>query len=98
MNAVCADEQIKNAGFVAKIKRHTDTVLGKRTDPFRYACLLLSLPSFDTAGVSAVPHNALADAQALAAYVEGNLSGERGGMEEADLALLRNTCGESTVA
>lgn len=71
---------------------------GKRNDPFRYACLLLSLPGFDTAGASAVPHNALADAQALAAYVEGNLSGERGGMEEADLALLRNTCGESTVA
>lgn len=71
---------------------------GKRNDPFRYACLLLSLPGFDTAGASAVPHNALADARALAAYVEGNLSGERDGMEEADLALLRNTCGESTVA
>ncbi|MBB3034216.1 hypothetical protein [Alteriqipengyuania lutimaris] len=71
---------------------------GKRNDPFRYACLLLSLPGFDTAGASAVPHNALADAQALAAYVEGNLSGERSGMEEADLTLLRNTCGETTVA
>jgi len=71
---------------------------GKRNDPFRYACLLLSLYGFDTAGASAVPHNALADAHALAAYVEGNLSGERGGMVEADLALLRNTCGESTVA
>lgn len=71
---------------------------GKRNDPFRYACLLLSLPGFDTAGASAVPHNALADARALAAYVEGNLSAERTGMEAADLALLRNSCGESTVA
>ena len=71
---------------------------GKRNDPFRYSCLLLSLPRFSTARASAVPHNALADARALAAHVEANLAGEIDEMEEADLAMVRNACGESTVA
>lgn len=71
---------------------------GKRNDPLRYACLLLSLPGYSSASASEIPHNALADARALAAHVEGNLSGERSGMVEAELSLLRNTCGESTVA
>jgi|TARA_R100000049_G_C1946516_1_gene91876 hypothetical protein len=81
---------------------HFNTMLlrdhGKRNDPLQFACLLLHLPGFSTAGASEIPHNALADAQALAAYIEGNLSGERSGMGKADLTLLRNTCGESTVA
>ena len=81
---------------------HFNTMLlrdhGKRNDPFRYACLLLNLPGFDTAAASQTPHNALADAQALAAHVEGNLAGERSDIEPDDLALVRNACGLGTVA
>jgi len=68
---------------------------GKRNDPFRYTCLLLNLAGFDTALNSRNPHNALEDASALAAYVEGNLAGDIDDMEEADLALVRNACGTS---
>lgn len=71
---------------------------GKRNDPLRFACLLLHLPGFDTAEASALPHNALADAHALAAYVEGNLTGECDGMVAADLALIRNACGDAALA
>ncbi|WP_271079185.1 3'-5' exoribonuclease [Aurantiacibacter sp. MUD61] len=67
---------------------------GKRNDPFRYACLLLNLAGFDTALASRTPHNALEDARALAAYVEGALAGEHEDMDEADLALVRRACPE----
>lgn len=66
---------------------------GKRNDPFQFACLLLNLPGFDTAQASQVPHNALADAQALADFVERNLAGEYASMDEADMALVQNACG-----
>lgn len=71
---------------------------GKRNDPFQYACLLLNLPGFDTASASELPHNALADAKALADYVEKNLSGEFASMDAADLALVRNACPEDNLA
>ncbi|MDF7776278.1 hypothetical protein P1X14_13560 [Sphingomonas sp. AOB5] len=61
---------------------------GRRNDPLQFRCLLLDLPGFDTASASARPHNALADAHSLMAYVEANLRGERDGMCAADLALL----------
>lgn len=61
---------------------------GKRNDPLRFRCLLLALPDFDTARASARPHNALADAHSLMAYVEANLRGERHAMAAEDLALL----------
>lgn len=76
---------------------HLNTMLlrdhGRRNDPLQFSCLLLHLPGFDTATASEVPHNALADARALADYVEGNLSGTRAGMVPEDLALVRNACG-----
>ena len=62
---------------------------GKRNDPFRYACLLLHMPHFDTALASRVPHNALEDARALADHVERNLSGELATMDEPDIAMIR---------
>jgi len=65
---------------------------GKRNDPFQFACLLLNLAGFDTARASKVPHNALADAQALAGFVEANLCGEIHNMDEADLKLVQNAC------
>lgn len=65
---------------------------GKRNDPFQFACLLLNLPGFDTASVSEVPHNALADARVLADFVEANLAGERHNMDPSDLALVQNAC------
>ncbi|MGP1352806.1 MAG: hypothetical protein ACTS1Z_05735 [Parasphingopyxis sp.] len=71
---------------------------GKRNDPFQFACLLLNLPGFDTAQASETPHNALADAEALAAYVEANLAGERDDMCAEDLALVRNACAADGLA
>ena len=68
---------------------------GKRNDPFRYACLLIHTPRFDTALASRVPHNALEDARALADHVEKNLAGELAEMDPADLAMIRNACRES---
>tara|TARA_B100000678_G_scaffold270885_1_gene259150 strand:- start:459 stop:965 length:507 start_codon:yes stop_codon:yes gene_type:complete len=81
---------------------HFNTMLlrghGKRNDPFQYACLLLNLPGFDTARASEVPHNALADARALADFVEANLAGKVDGMVAEDLALVRNACGLGPLA
>lgn len=71
---------------------------GKRNDPFQFACLLLNLAGFDTALVSETPHNALADARALAAHVEANLAGAARDMAPEDLALVRNACGAETLA
>lgn len=71
---------------------------GKRNDPFQFACLLLNLPGFDTAAASETPHNALADAQSLTAFVEANLAGERDDMDAADMALLRNACADTGLA
>ncbi|MDE1468244.1 3'-5' exoribonuclease [Aurantiacibacter sp. D1-12] len=68
---------------------------GKRNDPFQYACLLLNLAGFDTAKASDIPHNALADARALADFVEANLAGELHNMAPEDLALVQNACGMS---
>ena len=65
---------------------------GKRNDPFQFACLHLNLAGFDTALSSHLPHNALADARALADHVEKNLSGDLSTMDEADLSLVRNAC------
>ena len=75
---------------------HFNTMLlrdhGKRNDPFQYACLLLSLPGFDTALASRTPHNALEDARALAHYVELHMAGEADDMAPEDLALVRKAC------
>ena len=68
---------------------------GKRNDPLQFATLLLNLPEFDTAHASAVPHNALADAQCLRDYVEAHLRGERSDMGTADFQLLQRICGET---
>ena len=65
---------------------------GKRNDPFQFACLLLNLAGFDTAQASDIPHNALADARALARFVEANLAGEVQNMDSQDIALVRNAC------
>ena len=64
---------------------------GKRNDPLQFRCLLLHLPGFDTASASARPHNALADAHSLKAYVEAHLTGDRHDMSAADLALLEGS-------
>ncbi len=65
---------------------------GKRNPPEQFRCLMLSLPGFDTATVSAVPHNALEDARVLRAFVEqGITDGAGGALTTADLALLRGT-------
>ncbi|NCP19665.1 MAG: hypothetical protein GW855_10975 [Erythrobacter sp.] len=81
---------------------HFNTMLlrdhGKRNDPFRFACLLLNLPEFDTARASELPHNALADARALASYVEGNLSATKPVMDPADLSLVQKACADSDLA
>ena len=81
---------------------HFNTMLlrdhGKRNDPFRYACLLLNLPGFDTASASEVPHNALADARALADHVEGNLRGDLSTMDPADLSLVQKACADADLA
>ena len=81
---------------------HFNTLLlrdhGKRNDPLRYACLLLNLSGFDTASASEVPHNALADARALADHVERNLAGEQATMDPAELAMVRNACRQSDLA
>jgi hypothetical protein len=71
---------------------------GKRNDPFQFACLLLNLPGFDTAQASAVPHNALEDAKALAAHVEANVRGEIHNMDAADLGLVQNACASADFA
>lgn len=71
---------------------------GKRNDPFQFASLLLNLPGFDTAHASRTPHNALADAEALAAYVEANLAGERDDMCAEDLDLVRSASAKPSIA
>ena len=70
---------------------------GKRNDPLQFACLLLHMPHFDTALASLKPHNALADARALAEHVEANLSGKLTEMDAADLDLVKRACGEATL-
>lgn len=81
---------------------HFNTMLlrdhGKRNDPLRYVCLLLNLPGFDTAHTSAVPHNALEDARALADHVEKNLAGELATMDPAELAMVRCASAQSDLA
>ena len=81
---------------------HFNTMLlrdhGRRNDPLRFACLLLNLGGFDTANASEVPHNALADARALADHVERNLSGELATMDPADLALVQKACADGDLA
>ena len=67
---------------------------GKRNDPFRYACLLLHMPGFDTALSSRLPHNALEDARALADHVEANLAGDIASMDAEDIALVRSASPE----
>jgi len=70
----------------------------RRGEPRRYCCLALNLDGFETALSSRQPHNALEDARAIAAYVEGNLSGDIDDMDAADLALVRNACGQTGLA
>jgi len=81
---------------------HFNTMLlrghGKRNDPLQFACLLLNLPGFSTSSASEVPHNALADARALADHVERNLSGELATMGPADLSLVQRACADSDLA
>ena len=81
---------------------HFNTLLlrdhGRRNDPLQFACLLLHLPGFDTARASEVPHNALADARALADHVERNLSGEIDTMDPADLSLVQKACADGDLA
>lgn len=81
---------------------HFNTMLlrdhGRRNDPLQFACLLLHLPGFDTASASKVPHNALADARALADHVERNLSGEIDTMDPADLSLVQRACADRDLA
>lgn len=65
---------------------------GKRNPPERFRCVLLSLPGFNTADVSRVPHRALEDAVALMEFVEqGILDGQGGALHNEDLRLLQYT-------